>query len=818
MADRAVPDPTTVTITINGVDHIVDAGQRLITAAERVGNYIPRFCHHEKLDPVGKCRMCLVEVEGPRGKQLVPSCTMLVSDGMVVDTESEVVKKAQNGVLEFLLINHPLDCPVCDKGGECPLQDQTMAYGPGESRFIEAKRTFVKPIPISDVVLLDRERCVLCDRCVRVADDIAGDPLITFNERGNQVQILTFPDEPFKSYFSGNTVQVCPVGALTSVDYRFRARPWDLEVVPSVSLRDTVHSTVEIHTSRGKVVRVYGADNDHVNDGWLSDKDRFSFGSMHHEDRVLTPLQRTGDGHTPIPWPQAIEAVATRLGSVLGTEVGAIGGANGTNEEAYLIGKFMRSIVGSPHLDAQVGDGFEPQLAAAVTPRARIDDLDAATTILVWGPDLKETHPVLYLRVRKAARNGANLVVASPAGTGLDGIATHVVRYRAGSGQDAVRKLSAGEGDLASVRAELDAGGVVTLFGRSSLCEDPRLAESVAAFARTLEGPGLLPLLGRANTFGALDMGLAPTLLPGRVSIRDGEHAAAMTDQWGLMPEGPGLDTMGMLRAVESGDVNVLLLFGSDPVRDCPDPDLARRALEMAEFVVAFDAFVTDSSRHADLILPAALWGEVDGTVTNLEGRVQAVRAALQPDGQAQSVLFALKDIATAMGADLAAYDVASITKEISAVAPAYRGITADHLTFETDGTGVVVPMEGAPQPLGYIPTDGAVPVVTDRYTLHFAPSLYDDGVTTRHSPSIAGLVPAVEARLHPSDASLLAVANGATVMVAGERVFPVRVDPSVAKGSIVLPFNQVATKGLAAMAAVSVKAIRDIDGNEGIA
>ena len=219
-----MPDaPATVSITINGVDHEVEAGARLISAAERVGEYIPRFCHHDKLEPVGKCRMCLVEVEGPRGSQLVPSCTMSVSDGMVVDTQSDVVQKAQEGVLEFLLINHPLDCPVCDKGGECPLQDQAFSHGPGESRFIEEKRTFVKPIPVSEVVLLDREQCVLCDRCVRVADDIAGDPLLVFNERGNRVQILTFPNEPFASYFSGNTVQVCPVGALTSVDYRFKA-------------------------------------------------------------------------------------------------------------------------------------------------------------------------------------------------------------------------------------------------------------------------------------------------------------------------------------------------------------------------------------------------------------------------------------------------------------------------------------------------------------------------------------------------------------------------------------------------------------------
>ncbi len=806
----AITEANTVTITINGVDHAVEAGQRLITAAENIGEFIPRFCHHDKLDPVGKCRMCLVEVEGPRGKQLVPSCTMIVNDGMVVDTESDVVKKAQEGVLEFLLINHPLDCPVCDKGGECPLQDQTMSYGPGESRFIEAKRTFTKPIPISDVVLLDRERCVLCDRCVRVADDIAGDPLITFNERGNSVQILTFPNEPFKSYFSGNTVQVCPVGALTSVDYRFRTRPWDLETTQSVSLRDAVHSKVEIHTSRGKVVRVYGADNDHVNDGWLSDKDRFSFGAMHADERVTTPLLRSGDVFSEIGWSQAIDIAATRLGGFLGPEIASIGGANSTNEEAYTLSRFMRSVVGTPHVDAQVGDGISPHLAAAVTPRATIDDLDMVNTIFVWGPDLKESLPVLYLRVRKAVRNGANLVVVNPVGTGLDSIATHVVRYRAGSGQDTLRKLVAGDGDLGPVGELLASGTVVTLFGRTSITEDPRIAESVAAYGRTLDGPGLIPLLTRANTFGALDMGLAPNLLPGRISTSDEKAIVGIEEAWGLLPEGSGLDTMSILEAAKAGDIKALVLTGTDPVRDCPSPQLASEALEAADFVMAFDSFVTDSSRHADLILPAAVWGEVSGSVTNLEGRVQSVHGALPSRGQTRSVAFALNDIASAMGADLNVFDVGAVTKEISTVAPVYAGVTADYLTFATDGTGVVVPMEGAAQPLAYIPTDRSVPVVTDRFTLHMPRSLYDDGVTTRHSPSIAGLVNTVVARLNPKDAAIIAVTEGDSVLVGGEFTFSVSLDPAVAQGSVVVPFNHTGTKGFPAAPAVTVEAVRE--------
>jgi NADH-quinone oxidoreductase subunit G len=806
LADDAQAE--TVSITINGDVHEVLAGELLIAAAEELGEYIPRFCYYKKLAPVGKCRMCLVEVEGPRGKALMPSCTVPVSDGMVVDTESTVVKKAQKGVLEFLLINHPLDCPVCDKGGECPLQDQAVEFGPGESRFIEQKRTFTKPIPVSDLVLLDRERCVLCDRCVRVADDIAGDPLIEFIDRGNLTQINTFPNEPFSSYFSGNTVQTCPVGALTSVDYRFKARPWDLTSTRSVSLADSVHSTVDAQTSMGKIVRVYGVENDAVNEGWLSDKDRFQFGAFQDEDRVTTPLVRDANGFKETTWAEAMELIASRLGGFLGSEIGAIGGANNTNEEAFVLGRFMRSVVGSPHVDAQIGDGFDPHLAAAIVDRATINDLDNATTILLWGPDLKETLPVLYLRVRKAVLAGANLVVVNPYATGLDSIAMHVVPYRAGSGPEVLRKISQGEDEFAAVGEMLSMGPVVALVGRTSLSEDSRLVEAIAAFAGTLPEARVLPLLLRGNVFGALDMGLSPNLLPGRVSAGDAESVGIFEDHWGPIPEGPGKGTMEMLASLVDGDLKAVVLAGADPVRDCPDPQVASDALENAEFVVAFDAFVTDSSRRADVILPAAVWGEVDGTVTNLEGRVQRLGASTPPLGKAMSLATALDGIARFMGVEMNCSDWKLVNKEIATVAPAYRGLTADYLTFEAGDDGAIIPLPGVGQPLNYLPTDVKVPVVTDRFTLHLAPSMYDDSVVIRHATILNSLPAAPAVRLHPKDASALAVVNGDVVEIAGIEL-PVAIDVSVVPGSVVLPFNQVATKGVPATAAVSIQAVR---------
>lgn len=801
-----MPDAQTVTITINGVDHEVGAGERLITAAEGVGEVIPRFCHHDKLEPVGKCRMCLVEVEGPRGKALVPSCTMPVSDGMVVDTESAVVKKAQEGVLEFLLINHPLDCPICDKGGECPLQDQTMSWGPGESRFIEKKRTFVKPMPVSDIVLLDRERCVLCDRCVRVADEIAGDPLIEFIDRGNHVQINTFPNEPFSSYFSGNTVQLCPVGALTSVDYRFKARPWDLEHTPSVSLVDTVHSAVDIHTTRGRIIRVYGVENDAVNEGWLSDKDRFLFSSLYAEDRVTQPLVRSEDDElVSASWGEALDLVAEKLGGFLGDEVGSIGGANNTNEEAFTLGKFMRSVVGSSNVDAQIGTGLDPHFAAGVTPRAAVSDLDSASTILVWGPDLKETLPVLYLRVRKAVRNGAALIVASPYRTGLDNIATHVIRYRSGSGPDALRKLVAGDGANQEILDVLGSDPVVGLVGRASVTEDERLAEAVAGFVRSLDGATILPLLRTANVFGALDMGLAPNLLPGRVSTSDTVSAVSIEDVWGLVPTSGGRSTPEMLDAAAEGSVKALLLVGADPVSDGADPAAARAGIDAAEFVVAIDANLTDSSSLADVVLPAAVWGEVEGTATNLEGRVQLLSAAIRPSGQARPLNAILDDLASRMGVDLKAAKTSEITAEIAAVAPAYAGLTRDVLTFDAPAEGVLVPTEAGEQPLGYIPVETSVPVVSDRMTLHLAPSLYDDGTRVSRSETLAGLVNDATVRVHPRDASALAVSDGDALVLADLFELPVTLDEAVPTGSVVLPENHAAVPALAATPSIKV-------------
>ncbi|MDP8958398.1 MAG: NADH-quinone oxidoreductase subunit NuoG [Actinomycetota bacterium] len=793
--------PDLVRITVNGKDWQVPEGELLIRACQDHGVYIPRFCWHPRMTPVGMCRMCMVEVEGPRGKQLTISCTLPVQEGMVVHTESDAVRKAQDGVLEFLLINHPLDCPVCDRGGECPLQDQVMSYGPGESRFVEEKRHFQKPISISELVHLDRERCVQCARCTRFSEEISGDPLLTFQGRGYYTEVNTFPDEPFRSYFSGNTVQICPVGALLATPYRFRARPWDLRAVESTCPHCAVGCRISVQSSQNQVVRFLGVDNEPTNQGWLCDKGRFGYEFIGSPERVVLPLIRGENGELhEAGWEEALDLVAQRLGEITsehgGEAVAGLGGARGTNEDAYAFGKFLRATVGTNHLDAQLGDGLDPQFVAGVTPRATIPDIMGARAILLWGPDIKEELPVLYLRVRWAAQElGAKLVIVHPRRTGLDDRAAHKVTYRPGEGPDVLRRLADGEGELAPVREALGEGPVVALVGRTGLTEDPRLAEAVAAFARQLPDGKVLPLLRRSNVYGALDMGLAPGLLPGRVAA-DEEGWTRLEAAWGPLPTMRGRHAAGILAGLEAGELKALVLAGADPVDDFPDGALARRALEDAEavFVVAIDLFLTESSRRADVVLPAQAFAEKEGTVTNLEGRVQKCNALVPSPGQTRPDWWTFEELARRMGGSLGAVSAQAVNKEISEVAPAYRGITWEGLDFSEGREGIVAPGTSGTQPLEYIPVDPGLPVRRAPTALHLARVLYDRGALVRAEPSLAPLAPGPIAFLHPEDAARVGAEEGGHVLLttaSGSAELPVGLDPSLSPGTVYVPFNQ---------------------------
>jgi NADH-quinone oxidoreductase subunit G len=842
------PGPDIVTITIDDVEVQAPRGELLIRVAQQHGAYIPRFCWHERMKPVGMCRMCLVEVEGMRGLQI--SCATPIADGMKVRTQSDVVKSAQDGVLEFLLINHPLDCPVCDRGGECPLQDQTLAFGPGESRFVEEKRHFEKPIPISDLVLLDRERCIQCGRCTRFAAEVAGDPLIDFGGRGGSTEVITYPDEKFSSYFSGNTVQICPVGALTAKPYRFRARPWDLQTVETSCQACAVGCRGALQSTSNRIVRLLGVDSEPVNQGWLCDKGRYGYEWVHSADRVKAPMIRTEGGFDEVSWPEALDAATAGLRRALDSRgpssIAMLGGARGTNEDAFVWGRFAKAVLGTDNVDAQLGDGLPAEVVLGL-PRALISDLDRARGIVLLGPDLKEELPVLHLRVRSAAVDRQVPVVEiAPRATGLTKEASAVLRHAPGEAATIAAQLAralagdgtaSGDGQIERAVAALDGrdGDIVVVLGRQSLAES---ADAVVAAAAALAGvPGVkfLSALRRGNVHGALDMGLAPGFAPGRVLV-EGER---------------GLDATGILAAVADGQIDTLVLLGTDPLADFPDRSLVARALDAARFVIAVGAFAADASAGAHVFLPTPVWGEKNGSATNLEGRVVRLARLVTPEGMTMDDWRIAAELALRFGTDFGLDTVEDVQNEIARVAPAYAGVDALLLGRARDGA--VVPIADFPGEIVFHPVAGvsadvswepirptpaiasdpdsdtadsdavatALPdapspdlyewdreaqapdaVPPDAYSLRLvaARTLYDAGRITASSPSLSSLAPGPALVVHPNDLARVGVAaEGDTVRATSARgtiEVTVRTDNAVAPGTCFMPFAQSDTVG----------------------
>jgi NADH-quinone oxidoreductase subunit G len=680
--------PVAISITVDGRVLEAHKGELIISAAERAGVFIPRFCYHPRMASVGMCRMCLVEVSGPRGASLQPACFVEVSDGQEVFTESEAARKAQEGVLEFLLLNHPLDCPVCDKGGECPLQDQSVSHGPGESRFVEEKRHWAKPIEIGPLVLLDRERCIQCARCTRFAAEVAGEPFIDFAERGDRIEVAIFPGDPFTSYFGGNTVQICPVGALTATPYRFKSRPWDLEQVETTCTTCSVGCRMVAQSSAGALVRYLGVDSEPVNQSWLCDRGRFGFEAVEAPERLTKPLVRSETGLAQATWNEALSVVADRIlqtlqGSGPGA-VGVIGGSRLANEDAYAWVRLVKGVICTDNFDAQLGDGLPAELVASL-PRATIEETVAAGTVIVLAGDLREELPVLHLRLRQAAANeGLRIIDCSPVATGLSEVATWLP-YRPGEASELARALVVTEpGD-----------GVVIVLGRPSLAESAaEIAAAANVFAAAWPSARFLSALRRGNVHGAIDLGCAPGLLPGRVTLDEGR--ALFGEHWGSVPAGRGLDTAGMLEAAASGELNTLVLLGADPLSDFPDRDLATRALERVDFLVAVDTALNASSMLADVVLPAAGYAERGGTTTNLEGRVTRLAAKIVPPGVSRADWVIATELADRLGADLGFESLEGIWAEIETIAPAHSGCTVTALAAPEAADGIVIPLRAA--------------------------------------------------------------------------------------------------------------------------
>ncbi len=723
-SDPGAPAPVeTVTVTIDSFEIAVPKGTLVIRAAELLGIQIPRFCDHPLLDPIGACRQCLVDVEGQR--KPLASCTTVCTDGMVVRTQlsSPVAEKAQRGVMELLLVNHPLDCPMCDKGGECPLQNQAMSTGQGETRFTDQKRTFEKPVPISSEVLLDRERCISCTRCTRFSEEIAGDPFIEFVERGPNQMIGTAEGEPFDSYFSGNTVQICPVGALTGAAYRFRSRPFDLVSTASVCEHCAAGCRQRTDHRRGRVMRRLAAEDPQVNEEWNCDKGRWAFTYATEPDRLTTPLVRNADGVlVPASWPEAIRVAAqgllrARRGPLLADPgpvsepadepadgglaalpaagprgAAVLTGGRLTLEDSYAYAKFARVALGTNDIDMRARPHsaeearFISSAVAGQGIQVSYEDLEHAATVLLVGLEPEEESPIVLLRLRKAVRrNRASVFAVAPfASRGL--VKTTGVLLPTAPGDEAraltrlgepakgrgsTRSRSAAAGSATDqlwqdAAQALAAPGAIILVGER-LAETPGALSAAAQLAETT-GARLAWIPRRAGERGAIEAGAMPNLLPVGRPVADAGARAEVARAWGVasVPAEPGRDTGEILAAAAAGDLGALLVAGVDPA-DLPDPAAALAALDATPFIVSLEVRVSAVTDRADVVLPVAAVAEKAGTFVNWEGRGGTFTETLPVPG-IRTELYVLGEIADEMDVHLGLPDPESARAEIARI------------------------------------------------------------------------------------------------------------------------------------------------------
>lgn len=781
-----------VTLTIDGVEVSVPKGTLVIRAAEQLGIEVPRFCDHPLLDPVGACRQCIVEIEGQRKPSA--SCTITCTDGMVVKTQltSDVAEKSQRGVMELLLINHPLDCPVCDKGGECPLQNQAMSAGQAESRFEGQKRTFEKPVPISAQVLLDRERCVLCARCTRFSEQIAGDPMIEMLERGALQQVGTGEGVPFESYFSGNTIQICPVGALTSKMYRFRSRPFDLVSSPSVCEHCAGGCATRTDHRRGKVMRRLAGNDPEVNEEWLCDKGRFGFRYAQLPDRLTHPLVRDEDGElAPASWPEALRAAAAGLAAARG-RAGVLTGGRLTLEDSYAYAKFARAALDTNDIDfrARVHSTEETEfLAARVAGRGlgvTYGALEKAPAVLLAGLEAEEEAPGVFLRLRKAWRkkgsSSSHVYAIAPFATrGLTKAGGTLLPAAPGTEPSWLDALGSGAGLGDDGKAASDAlrrPGAVILVGE-------RLAGvrgALSAVVRTAEATGatLAWIPRRAGERGAIEAGALPGMLPGGRSATDAEARRETAAAWGLaeLPHRAGRDTGEILDAAVAGDLGALLVGGVE-LTDLPDPKKAREALDRAEFVVSLEQRPSEVTERADVVFPVAAAAEKQGTYLNWEGRARPFEAALKPDQMTRRLAPAdqrvLHMLADALDVHLGLPDARTVRAELGRL-----GVSAS--------APRPAPPDDRAAPL---PRPGAGEAVLAGHRL-----LLDEGRLQEGDDALADTRHEAAARLSPATAAATGVADGEPLAVtgpAGTVTLPLRVTAELPDQVVWLPLQSTA-------------------------
>ena len=720
-----------ITVVIDGFEVSVPKGTLVIRAAEQLGIQIPRFCDHPLLDPVGACRQCLVDIEinGRAFPKPQASCTIPVEPGMIVKTQltSPVADKAQKGVMELLLINHPLDCPVCDKGGECPLQNQAMSTGRSESRFEGVKRTFEKPINISSQVLLDRERCVLCARCTRFSDQIASDPFITLNERGALQQVGIYEKQPFKSYFSGNAVQICPVGALTGASYRFRARPFDLVSTPSACEHCASGCDMRTDVRRGKTLRRLAGNDASVNEEWNCDKGRWAFKYVTAVDRLTQPLVRNDAGVlVEASWPEALSIAAQGLKA---SSSAVLVGGRATYEDAYGYSKFARVALGTNDIDfrSRLSSDEEREFLAAhvVSSTTTYRDIDRADHVLLVGLEPEEESPIVFLRLNKQFRKRALKVttIASKLSIGVEKLKGEFV------------KVAPGQEAAAVASQALTAQSIILVGERAS--ESVGVLTAIAALAAS-SGAKIAWIPRRAGERGALEAGAIGNLLPGGRPVTDAAARVDIAALWGMdsLPTTIGRSNDEIFAAVNSGAIGALLVGGVDPL-DGANSAAALAALDKA-FVVSLEIAPSEVTLRADVVLPVAAITEKSGSFLNWEGRARSFDSAVQ-DSLNRSDLRILSMIAQEMGVSLNLGTVTAAAKEIASLGA-------------WDGTRAIMKSAKDPKP---------ATLKSDQFLLNSWRRLLDLGTLQKGEENLAGTARQTVAVISPNRAQAMGVVDG---------------------------------------------------------
>lgn len=685
----AIADVQTVNITINDIPLQVPKGEMVVESVKRLGLEIPIFCYHPRLKPVGMCRMCLVECafkmpDGSVRKMPKPQagCTLPASEGLMVYTDTPAIHNDRKGVLEFLLINHPLDCPICDRGGECPLQNNTLAYGPSTSRFVEMKRHAPKAFPLSKYVTLDLERCIQCGRCVRFTEEISGDAQLAFRFRGGRMQPSTFEMREFESKFSGNVIEICPVGALTNAKYRFRARPWDLQTKPAICTLCSNGCSIYADYRAGEIVRVNGRTHEAVNEEWTCDKGKFGHGRFSGDDRLKVPAVRTGDKLQTASWSDAYQAILGSLGQFKASEIAVIAGTSISNEDLFSLKRLFVDQLGSENLDYRLTrvlpkQKIEQQLGFS-SEKATIASFENQKAILIFGTSLADEEPILFLRVRKAWFNkGTKVIVASDKPTDADSFAHLILTYKPGTegvlagglataaglkGSDArltpdfVESVTGVRGSDLVAASELIRDCTAPVISTRALYDLPNgqeTVEALAAFAAN-NGSGFNLYSLHANDQGAEELSFLP---------------------------GPGgRNTHEILKGCSDGEIKFLWLVGVDPLTDYHDRRLVESALENVDFLVVQDLWSTAATGYASVVLPSASPYEADGTYTNLERRVQRIRPVFQAPGEAKPVWRAVVELSLRLKPATPLFNASEVLGCIAKEVPAFADVEYDAL------------------------------------------------------------------------------------------------------------------------------------------